>query len=287
MRANEWKLHRKTLDFREGPAIMAIVNVTPDSFSDGGQFFAQDAALERCRSALAQGATILDIGGESTRPGAAFVSADEETSRVVPVIQALRQESDAIISVDTTRARVAAEALQAGADIINDISGLKRDTELASVIARYDAGVCIMHSLGDASTMHADFDYAPDYSVLDAWLAAQVAYAQSQGIAKDRICVDPGFGFSKSLDQNYDVAARLDAMVDQGLPVLVGISRKRMIRAKTGDDPYAAELGTSAFNTYAALCGAQILRVHDVPAAVAAARVTQAIREARERRGQR
>lgn len=259
---------------------MAIVNATPDSFSDGGRYLQIDHALERCRQAIREGATIIDIGGESTRPGAAYVSVDEEMSRVLPVVEALRAESDIWISVDTTRSAVASAVLGAGADIINDISGLQRDPRLAETVAAYGAGVCIMHSLGDSTTMHNAWEYESDYGDLFAWFDKQIAYANASGIDNARICLDPGFGFSKNLNQNYAISARVQDFVARGFPVLVGISRKRMIRAFTGDDTYAIEHGNSAFHAISTLQGAHILRVHDVPAAVASVRVAQAIRNA-------
>lgn len=277
MRATSWTLRRGQLSFENGPALMAIINVTPDSFSDGGSFFDPARAVERGLQALDEGASILDIGGESTRPGASVVTEEEELARVLPVVRELRARSDAWLSIDTTRASVADACLREGADIINDISGLRRDPFMARVIAEHDAGVCIMHSLGDAQTMHDAWSYDEHLQAIERWLVKQRAHARAAGIAEARLCIDPGFGFSKDNDQNYQLSHQLESLVHSGAPVLVGVSRKRMIRACTGDDALAVEHGNSAFHTWATLCGVQILRVHDVIAGRAACSVAQAI----------
>lgn len=252
---------------------MGIVNVTPDSFSDGGRFVALDAAVAHALALLREGADILDIGGESTRPGSDRIGADEEIARVVPLIRALRTQTDTVISIDTYKASVAAAAVDAGADIINDISGFRFDDAMAATAAATGAGVVLMHSPPTVDVMHhidADVDIVAQVRgvLLDA-----VAHAVDAGVARDRVAVDPGFGFGKSAEQNYRLFGALENLVDDGYPVLVGVSRKRMIRAVVGEDPRLIEHGGAIASVLAAQAGASILRVHDVGATVAALRM--------------
>lgn len=255
---------------------MGILNVTPDSFSDGGRFEGPEAAVAAAVAMVADGATIVDVGGESTRPGAAAVSADEECDRVVPVVRGIREESDVVISIDTTKATVAREALTAGADIVNDVSGLTFDRDLAAVTAELGAGLCVMHTPArpDAMMEHADYDDVVG-TVRDA-LAASIARARDAGIPDDAIVTDPGFGFGKRRDENYTLLRRLDALTSLGHPVLIGLSRKRMLRDVVGTDPWTVEHATTAAHVLAILGGASVLRVHDVRAAAAAVAVADA-----------
>lgn len=278
MRATEWTLPRGTMRFESAPRIMAIINVTPDSFSNGGQHLDHDDAFAHCVKVLAQGADILDIGGESTRPGAQPVTADEEIRRVVPLVERLRATTDAVISIDTTKAVVADAALKAGADIINDISGMKFDYRMPGVVASHGAAVVLMHTPGPLASMHEPRTYVSIVDEVAAYLQERVDTALQAGVARSAIALDLGFGFGKDTAQNYTLANAIERFVDSGHPLLVGVSRKRMIRAETGDDPNAIEHGTSAFNALAAFRGTQILRVHDVPAAIAACAIASALR---------
>lgn len=258
---------------------MAILNVTPDSFSDGGRFNDLDRALKHAEALVAAGADMLDIGGESTRPGAAPVAASEEIERTAPVIAALRQRFDLPISIDTTKATVAEAAIDAGADIINDVSAMRFDPGMRATAARSGAGVALMHMRGTpenptaASVPHGDV-----VSDVIAELEASVQEALTAGIERESIALDPGFGFGKTLEENYELARGLGALHRLGRPLLVGVSRKRMIRARTGDEAYALEHGNSAFHTWASLSGASVVRVHDVAAAHAALQVASMFR---------
>lgn len=281
MRATEWTLPRGTMRFDSAPRIMAIVNVTPDSFSNGGQHLNHDDAFAHCVNVLAQGADILDIGGESTRPGAEPVSVDEEIRRVVPLVERLRDTTDATISIDTTKAEVAHAALTAGADIINDISGMKFDHRMPGVVASHGAAVVLMHTPGPLATMHQPRTYRAIADDVAAYLQERVEVALRAGIARSAMALDLGFGFGKNRAQNFELASDLARFVDTGHPILVGVSRKRMIRELTGEDADAIEHGTSAFHAFATYRGAHILRVHDVPAARAACAVAAALHHAK------
>jgi dihydropteroate synthase len=260
------------------PLIMGIVNVTPDSFSDGGQFLQAEQAIAHGRRLAASGAAILDIGGESTRAQAMPVSAQDEIGRVVPVVAGLAS-TDAVLSVDTMKPEVATAALQAGAHVVNDIRGLQGDPHLAEVAARFGAGVVVMHNpglLGSAQPLPGD----PVRACLD-FFDRSLEVARRAGIIGDRIALDPGFGFGKSLEQNLELLARLPELAVLGLPILVGTSRKSFIGKITGR-PEAADrlLGTLATNIAAALAGAAIVRVHDVPEHGEALAMAAAIRAA-------
>ena len=263
------------------PAIlMGVVNVTPDSFSDGGRFASPRAAIEQARRLAADGAAIIDIGGESTRPGAERVSADEEAARILPVISALA-ESGPLISVDTVKASVADKSLAAGAHIVNDVQGLQGDPDIAGVVAGHGAGLVIMHNRGlTGSSKGAQGD--PVAACL-AFFKASLALAEKAGIAADRIVVDPGIGFGKSPEQNLALIARLTELLTLGRPVLVGASRKSFIGTLL-DRPVGERLaGTLALHVAAALSGAAILRVHDVGEHHDAVRMAAAIAAARNR----
>lgn len=244
----------------DGPGrLMAIVNVTPDSFSDGGRHFSLDKALDHARACLAEGADILDIGGESTRPGAAPVSPAEEQDRVLPVIENLARETDALISIDTYRAETARLALAAGAHIINDVYGLQKEPEIAHVAAATGAGLCIMHT-GRGRERLADV-IADQFDYLERSLAIAVA----AGVAREAIVLDPGFGFAKeTVEENMALMARCDELLALGYPLLVGTSRKRFLGTLTGRDAGERDAATATTTALLRLKGASVFRVHNV-----------------------
>lgn len=264
--------------------VMGVVNVTPDSFSDGGRWFTPEDAVEHGRRLLADGADILDVGGESTRPGAGRVDVEDELARVLPVIEALAADG-AVVSVDTTRAVVAEQAVAAGALIVNDVSGGLADPEMYATVARLGVVYVLMHWRGPADVMDALEDY--DDVVLDVRdeLAARVEAAVGAGIRRSALVVDPGLGFSKAGEANWPLLARL-AEIDLGLPVLVGASRKRFLGHLLADDaagpvaPDRRDHATAAVTALAAAGGAWCIRVHDVAPSADAVRVAAAWREA-------
>jgi dihydropteroate synthase len=277
----EWKLSRRALAYGARTLVMGVLNVTPDSFSDGGRFFDRGRALEHAARMVEEGADILDVGGESTRPGAAEVDAAEETRRVVPVVEALAGRVPVPLSVDTTKAWVARAALDAGAEIVNDVSGLRFEPALADEAARAGAGLVLMHSLGTRGTMHTLPPVSDVLSEVTGGLRASAAEAERRGVARESLCVDPGVGFGKSQGQNVGLLARLDVLCAAfpDLPVLVGTSRKRFVGALLGGAPVEERLhGTMATVAAAALRGASIVRVHDVRAAVDTVKVIDAIK---------
>jgi dihydropteroate synthase len=282
MEKHGWKIARRTLTIGERSLVMGVLNVTPDSFSDGGQFLSADHAQARAEEMIAEGADIIDIGGESTRPaGAQTVSVEDELERVVPVIERLAKSSTVPISIDTTKASVARAALDAGAEIVNDISGLRFDPALADEAARYHAGLVLMHSRGDLKTMHRLEPVADIFAEVEASLRRSVAEAQKRGVECGSIALDPGIGFSKSFEQNLLLIAKLDrfAQAFAEFPILVGTSRKSFLGRLLDDAPAHERLhATMATVTAAVLRGADILRVHDVKAAVETVRVADALK---------
>ncbi len=257
------------------PQVMGIVNVTPDSFSDGGRYLDSAAAIAHGRELIAAGADILDVGGESTRPGAAAVGAEQERARVLPVVEALAAEG-ALVSVDTSKAEVAAAALAAGAAIVNDVTAFA-DPEMAAVCAEADCDVILMHMKGTPRTMQDDPVYADVVADVVDFLAARLRAATTAGIDRERIWLDPGIGFGKTVDHNLELLARLDRLTALGRPVVVGASRKNFIGVITGR-PVGRRLGGSIATAVAALAGgAAVLRVHDVAETVAAIRVAEPI----------
>jgi dihydropteroate synthase len=256
---------------------MGVVNVTPDSFSDGGQFFSSEAAVLHALALVKAGADILDIGGESSRPGALPIDSQEELRRVIPVVRALRSQTDAILSVDTTKAEVAAEALAAGAEIINDINALE-DPELARVAASAGAGVVLMNMRGRPATMQQGDLTHPDLVGLVAQLLGEaMARAEAAGVAREAICLDPGLGFGKTVEQNVALVAELPRLMGLGRPVLLGPSRKSFIGALTQRPVEERLAGTLAACACAVMRGVHLLRVHDVAEAADAVRVASAI----------
>ncbi len=258
--------------------VMGILNVTPDSFSGDGIADDVEAAVAYARSLVAQGADILDIGGESTRPGSDEISVEEELRRVVPVVRRLAAESPAPISIDTAKAEVAEAALAAGAHIVNDITGLRADPAMAEIAARAGAGVVAMHILGRPRTMQVAPTYEDVLLEVAEYLAGSVELAIAAGVRRDRIVVDPGIGFGKTLEHNLEILRRLAELRALGQPVLVGTSRKRFIGRLLGDAPPAERVeGTGATVALAIAAGADIVRVHDVAPAEKVARVADAM----------
>jgi dihydropteroate synthase len=248
----------------EKPVIIGIVNVTPDSFSDGGRLPSVDAAIAHGEQLMADGSHLLDVGGESTRPGADPVPADEEIARVVPVIEGLRKRGVALISVDTRKAAVARAALDVGAVVVNDVSGLRYDPALAGVVERANAGVVLMHMRGTPATMDDLAKYRHVAPEVAAELAAIAETAERAGIARERIVLDPGFGFAKTATQNFRLLDELATIVGVGYPVAVGVSRKRFLGAATGRPVEDRDRATAVACALAWERGARLFRVHNV-----------------------
>jgi dihydropteroate synthase len=258
------------------PAVMGVVNVTPDSFSDGGLYLDVDAAVGHGEELVRDGAAIVDVGGESTRPGAAPVAEGDEVERVVPVIERLAA-GGAAISVDTRKAGVATVALQAGARMVNDVSAFRHDPAMAGVVAGAGASCCLMHMLGgDPRTMQADPRYGDVVSEVGAFLEERLAFAVSEGVPEDRVWLDPGIGFGKTLEHNLELLRRLDEIVAIGRPVVVGTSRKSFLGRITGRAERDREAATIATNVIAFERGASVFRVHDVRANADALKVAAA-----------
>jgi dihydropteroate synthase len=255
---------------------MGIVNVTPDSFSDGGANLRPDDAIASGRRMLGEGAAIVDIGGESTRPGAEGVTLDEELRRVVPVLEEL---SGMPVSIDTSKAEVARRALGLGAELVNDVTALRGDPDLAGVVADTGAYLCLMHMRGEPRTMQDEPRYGDVAAEVTAFLEERLAFAVAAGIPEERICLDPGIGFGKTLEHNLELVRRLDVLLALGRPVLIGFSRKRSLGRLLGDPD--ATTGSAAASIGAAVAaferGATILRVHDVRETVEALTVAGAL----------
>src|SRR5512146_491437 len=258
------------------PAVMGIVNVTPDSFSDGGLLFDPAAAATEAWGMLDHGAAIVDVGGESTRPGSEGVPAEEELRRIEPVLESL---SGAPVSVDTAKAAVARRALELGAELVNDVTALRGDPELAGVVADAGAYLCLMHMQGEPRTMQLHPTYDDVVGEVAAFLEERLAFAVAQGIPEERICLDPGFGFGKTVEHNLELLRRLDELAALGRPPLVGLSRKSTLGRLLGDPE--AKVGSDAASVGAAVAaferGASIFRVHDVRAHVEALTVAAAV----------
>ena len=271
---------KRTFDFSERPFIMGIVNVTPDSFSDGGSYFSPEQAVAHGLRLAEEGADIIDIGGESTRPGAAPVSAAEETERVLPVIAELAANIDVPLSIDTTKAEVARKALAAGAEIVNDVSALRFDPEMGDVVAAARVPVVLMHMRGTPQTMQHDIQYQSLVDDIREFLEERLEYAVSVGIALENIIIDPGIGFGKSIEKdNLSILKNLAAFTALGRPILVGTSRKGFIGKLLGTPVHEREEGTAATIAIAIYNGAHIVRVHDVKSMKMVAAVASAIRK--------
>jgi dihydropteroate synthase len=279
-----WRCADRVLEISRYPLIMGIVNVTPDSFSDGGRHGTVDAAVAHGRRLLEEGADILDIGGESTRPGAEAVSLDEELRRVIPVVRALASATGCVISVDTRKAEVARQALGAGARIVNDVSALTGDPRMAEVVAAAGAGLVLMHMRGTPETMQADPRYDDVVGEVMAFFRERLRAAESAGIARESLAVDPGIGFGKLLEHNLALMAHAEVFAGLGVPVVVGASRKRFIGAVTGRPVEDRLAGSLACAAVCACKGVHVLRVHDAGASRDAARVAGAIALAGEGR---
>ncbi len=244
-----WKIKNRSLDLSRQARVMGILNVTPDSFSDGGEFEELEKALFRSREMIAQGAEIIDIGGESTRPGATPVSADEEIKRTIPVIRALRVEWDGYISIDTTKSSVAAAALAAGADIVNDISGLTADPEMQNLCASSNCGIVVMHMQGNPETMQQNPVYENVTTEIQAFFQERLATLTALGISPERICFDPGIGFGKSLDHNLELLRNVATLAPNNSPLLLGVSRKSFLSKTTpATEPADRDAPTAASN---------------------------------------
>jgi dihydropteroate synthase len=255
------------------PSVMGVVNVTPDSFSDGGVHLDPDVAAQAARRMIEEGAAVVDVGGESTRPGSEAVSAEEELRRIVPVLE--RLGGTLPLSIDTSKAAVARAALERGVVLVNDVTALRGDPELAAAVAESNAYLCLMHMQGEPRTMQAEPRYEDVASEVTAFLEERLAFAVAQGIPEERICLDPGIGFGKTVAHNLELVRRLDVLLTLGRPVLVGFSRKSSLRKLTGSDDL---LGASVAAAVAAFeRGATILRVHDVKPHVDALRVAAAV----------
>jgi dihydropteroate synthase len=257
--------------------LMGVVNVTPDSFSDGGRFLASEEAIDHGLELVDEGAGIVDVGGESTRPGAEPVSAEEERRRVEPVIEGLiARHVRARISIDTSKAAIAELALAAGATIVNDVTALRASPEIAGLVADKGADLCLMHMLGEPRTMQRDPHYVDVVSEVKAFLEERLAFAVSQGVPAERIMLDPGIGFGKTIAHNLELLARLSELVAIGRPIVIGTSRKSFIGRLTGREVDERLAGTIATNVIAYERGARIFRVHEVAPVLDALTVTAA-----------
>ncbi len=280
----EWG--KQSLIFGAQTLVMGIVNVTPDSFSDGGKFFNPEEAVAQGIRLAENGADILDIGGESTRPFSEGISAKEEAKRVIPVIEELAEKTSIPISIDTTKADVAQLAIEAGASIINDISAIRSDEKLAEVAAKHDVPIILMHMLGEPRNMQMAPEYDDIIVDISTFLEDAVARAMAKGISRSRIIIDPGIGFGKTITHNLQILKHLDAFMAMGLPVLIGPSRKSFIQKILQNngikdiqpDVPAVETGTQAVIAASALQGIHMVRVHDVAGTVATLKIMDAIK---------
>ncbi len=275
-----WRCRDVAFDLGARTLVMGVVNITPDSFSDGGRFFAPEAALAHGRRLLAEGADLLDLGAESTRPGSQPVSPEEQWRRLAPVFEGLAGEGETIVSVDTASPVVAEQALTAGARIVNDVTALG-DPAMAGVVARAEAGLVLMHMRGTPADMQRDPRYPDAAREVAHHLARRLEAARAAGIADERVALDPGIGFGKTARHSLELLARLEALAALGRPVLVGVSRKSFI-GQVLDLPVDQRLeGSLAATAVAVFLGARIVRTHDVAATVRAVRVAHALRAAR------
>ncbi|MCA1622859.1 MAG: dihydropteroate synthase [Acidobacteria bacterium] len=280
-----WQTSKSKLSL-EKTLVMAILNATPDSFSDGGRFFSIDDALKQAEKLIEEGADILDIGGESTRPNSQRVSTEKETQRVIPLIEAVTSRFDIPISIDTTKAEVAENAIKAGVEIINDISGLRFDEQIAEVAAKYKTGLILMHSRGDFGTMHMQNPVEDIIREVSDDFRRSIGKAESYGIEKKNIALDIGIGFSKTFEQNLELIAKLKMLGGEfpGFPMLIGTSRKSFIGKLLEDAPASERLhGSLASAAIAVWNGANIVRVHDVKETVEMLKVVEAIKSSHKK----
>jgi dihydropteroate synthase len=282
----EWDLGKRKLELGERPLLMGVVNVTPDSFSDGGEFLSPERAREHALRLLEEGADILDIGGESTRPGAKRLLEEDEVQRVIPVIAAVkRARPDVIISVDTYKATVAKAAVEAGAEIINDVSGFTWDAAMLPTLAKLACGVVLMHMRGRPEEWRTLPPLTDPVGLVKRELVERAQAALTAGVAKERMVLDPGLGFGKNFAENHPLLARISELRELGFPLLAGASRKsfvgRMLAREGKDAPVGErQFGTVAAETVLALAGVQVIRTHDVRACADALRVVEAVRRA-------
>ncbi len=277
-----WQTSKRKIAFREKTLVMAILNRTPDSFSDGGKLFSIENALQQAEKLVEEGADILDIGGESTRPNSERVSTKEEVSRVVPVIEAISKKFGVPISVDTTKAEVAKRAVNAGAEIINDISGLRFDEKIAEVAAKYKAGLILMHSRGDFVTMHKQAPVEDIFREVSGGFRQSIKKAESFGVKPENIALDVGIGFSKTFEQNLELLAKFNLFAAGFLnfPLLVGASRKSFIGKILGNAPASERLnGSLAAVAISVWNGVNIVRVHDVRATIETLKIVESIKK--------
>jgi dihydropteroate synthase len=272
------KLGNKVLELGRRTLVMGILNITPDSFSDGGRFADYERAAVHAMELISAGADILDVGGESTRPGSDPVPVEVELDRVIPIIRAVRERSDIPISVDTNKSEVALRSLEAGADIINDVSALRFDPEMVHVAARSGAPLILMHMLGVPRTMQVNPVYESLISEIIAFLEERMAFAVQNGVERSQIIVDPGIGFGKTVTHNLSIIRDLDLLSCMDRPILLGASRKRFIGSVLGRVEGERELGTAVVDTFGVAAGAHILRVHDVAFHREAIRMAEAVR---------
>jgi len=276
-RPTVWQLSRSQLRLDRGPLWMGIVNVTPDSFSDGGQFSVPHRAIEHALQLAADGAAILDIGGESTRPYSRAVSVDEELNRVIPVIESVAQQSAVPISIDTSKAAVARAAVAAGAQIINDVTGLEGDPQMLAVARDSAAGVCAMHMQGTPQTMQDQPQYHEVVEEIFAYLRGRQQALLAAGLSPNQFCLDPGIGFGKTHEHNLDLLRNIDRFHQLGSPLLVGHSRKGFIASVLGDKTIERDSGTLGLSLHLAARGVQVIRVHNVALHARAWRMWQAV----------
>jgi dihydropteroate synthase len=277
-----WQTSKRRINTRRNPLVMAILNVTPDSFSDGGEFFSIDEALRQAEKLIAEGADILDVGGESTRPNSARVSVEEEIRRVAPVIEAISKRFDVPISIDTSKSKVAESAINAGAEIINDISGLRFDEGIGEVAAKYKTALVLMHLRGTFETMHRQESVSDILREVVEGFHWSIEKAKSFGVKTECIALDVGIGFGKTFEQNLELIAKLDKITKEfpDFPMLVGTSRKSFIGKILGDAaPLERINGSLASAAIAVWNGANIVRVHDVRATVEALKVVEAVKK--------
>jgi len=276
-RAPVWFIRDRAVELTPLPWIMGIVNTTPDSFSDGGKFLNGSLAVEQALLLAAEGAQIIDVGGESTRPGAAPVATDDELQRVLPVVTDLAKHSSVLISIDTTKSDVARAALDAGAHIVNDVTGLTFDSEMPAVCARARAGVVCMHIQGTPQTMQDDPHYENVVEEVCRFLEERLAGLEQRGVAREQVVIDPGIGFGKTANHNLEILRNIKRLKELGRPVCIGHSRKGFLKKLLGRPVDERSFGTVGVSVAVALQGAEILRVHDVAATRDAVLACQAI----------
>ncbi len=278
MAFQEIRCREKTLSLRSNVLIMGILNVTPDSFSDGGRFLDPVLAVDQVQKMIDEGADIIDVGGESTRPGAFSVSEEEEIERIRPIVKALGKMTDTPLSIDTRKAAVAQVALDLGAAIVNDVSAFHDDSRMAQVVKESEAGVVLMHRKGVSGTMEKVPHYEDVVGEIKSFLANRIAMARAMGISSDRIIIDPGIGFGKTCNHNLEILSNIGEFLQLEQPLMVGLSRKRFIGELTGKSVDEREIGNAAAIATVVWQGAHLLRVHNVAAMKDAIRVAQALR---------